>query len=596
MFPRVSTFKRGDKVYKNLRIVESYRDEGKVRQRTVANLGSLDSFTEADVDSIINGLCRIFDRPQPDETPGVESALSYGHVHAVLALWKELKLAQVIAKHSKRSRIKFDLVAHLQVMLTNRLCDPKSKLELLAWLEGVFIPGIDREQIQYHHLLRAMDWLIAHKEDLEKELCNQVLTLFDQKLDLVFYDLTSSYFETELTDELRKYGYSRDHRSDKPQVTIGLVTTRDGIPVSHHVFPGNTTDKATVQRVIRDLRLRFPLDRAVFVGDRGMLTRDNLEVIKAEGLDYIVALNQRRDKDVESFLVGFQYEVDDARPGWDAERKRYHATGELPEGCETEDQMLDQQRLFAEEVVNGRRLVFEHCESVSKISAQQRHKRLQRTEDGVTLVIGKLEEQDAGEPHQDPGPDGGSGRPAAGPQPVHEHHPQGHRGHHEGGGPGLYPLLGPGHAAVPHHEHQGAHHPRGPPLGSRGSGEPGGPAPDVEDGAGHHEPGAGHEERRQRLHREPDGQVGGAPDQVDGGQAQRHLGPGGRHEARADSQASIARFRSVPHRYPPASPTFRITRWHGISHATRFRATAPATARTARGRPSPSATSLYAAT
>ena len=95
MFPRVSTFKRGDKVYKNLRIVESYRDEGKVRQRTVANLGSLDSFTEADVDSIINGLCRIFDRPQPDATPGVESALSYGHVHAVLALWKELFRSEV---------------------------------------------------------------------------------------------------------------------------------------------------------------------------------------------------------------------------------------------------------------------------------------------------------------------------------------------------------------------------------------------------------------------------------------------------------------------------------------------------------------------
>jgi len=128
MFPRVSSFKRGDKVYKNLRIVESYRDEGKVRQRTIANLGSLDSFTDADVDSIINGLCRIFEQPMPDGQPGVETALSYGHVHAILALWRELKRAQTIDKQSRRSRIQLDLVAHLQVILANRLCDPRSKL------------------------------------------------------------------------------------------------------------------------------------------------------------------------------------------------------------------------------------------------------------------------------------------------------------------------------------------------------------------------------------------------------------------------------------------------------------------------------------
>ena len=122
--------------------------------------------------------------------------------------------------------------------------------------------------------------------------------LFDQQVDLVFYDITSTNFEGDRSiaeEDIRRYGYSRDHRFDRRQVTIGMVMTRDGIPLCHHVFPGNTVDKSTVAHVIKDLKSRFHLSRVIFVGDRGMLSEENLVTILNEELGFIMAHPLRRN-------------------------------------------------------------------------------------------------------------------------------------------------------------------------------------------------------------------------------------------------------------------------------------------------------------
>jgi transposase len=119
-----------------------------------------------------------------------------------------------------------------------------------------------------------------------------------EAVDLVFYDITSTYFEGErsiLDEDLRRYGYSRDHRWDRRQVVIGMVITADGIPLCHHVFPGNTADKTTVAEVVTDLKQRFNLKRVVFVGDRGMLSDANLEHILGEEVGFIVAHPLRKN-------------------------------------------------------------------------------------------------------------------------------------------------------------------------------------------------------------------------------------------------------------------------------------------------------------
>jgi transposase len=266
MFVRVVTSKQKHGTYRSVQIVESYRDPKKSKYpitRVIAHLGQVDSLTDRDVDNIINGVCKAIGRPTSKDA-ALECAWDFGHVFALLEIWKHLKVGTLLKQKAREAGQSFDLEAHIRLMVINRLCDPTSKLGLLQWLEGVYLPGIEREEVEYHHLLRAMDWLIDHKEELEKKIANRLLTLFDREVDLVFYDITSSYFEGDhsiTADDIRRYGYSRDHRPERRQVVIGVVMTRDGIPLCHHVFHGATPDKSTVQEVVRDLKERFGLKR-----------------------------------------------------------------------------------------------------------------------------------------------------------------------------------------------------------------------------------------------------------------------------------------------------------------------------------------------
>ena len=118
---------------------------------------------------------------------------------------------------------------------------------------------------------------------------------------MVLYDITSSYFEGE-DAEIGAYGYSRDHRPDRPQIVIGVVTSKEGIPFAHYVFEGNKVDKTTVKEVVDDLKERFGITHCIFVGDRGMVTRINLETIKDHEYDYIMGIRRHNSRIVRELL------------------------------------------------------------------------------------------------------------------------------------------------------------------------------------------------------------------------------------------------------------------------------------------------------
>jgi len=319
MYVRTVPSKQKHGTYHSVQIVESYRDRAKSKYpitRILANLGQADKLTDRDVDNIINGLCKILGRPTSEDATW-ESVWDFGHVFALLEIWKHLKIGTILKQKAKKTGQSFDLEAHIRLMVVNRLCDPTSKLGLLQWLEGVYLPGINRDEVEYHHLLRAMDWLIEHKEQVEKEIANSLLTLFNRDVDLVFYDITSSYFEGDHSiteDDIRRYGYSRDHRPERRQVVIGVVMTREGIPLCHHVFHGATPDKSTVREVVRDLKERFGLKRVIFVGDRGMLSEENLEYILEEDLGFIVCHRLRQNNEIKD-LITDTHEGLDTDPG-----------------------------------------------------------------------------------------------------------------------------------------------------------------------------------------------------------------------------------------------------------------------------------------
>ena len=301
MFIRIARQRRGEKEYKSLQIAESFRDpekDGAPRTRVLAHLGTLESLGEKQIEKLIVGLQRVIGKEISEEAIGeLLSAKDFGHVYAVCETWNRIGLSDVLDRCDLAGEATFPAADLVRLMVVNRVCDPCSKLALLDWLDGVHFPGYEETRPSYHHLLRAMDRLIAIKEEAEPRIAKRFLSIFDAQVDLVFYDITSTYFEGDrsiVDEDIRRYGYSRDGRFDRRQVTIGVVMTRDGIPLCHHVFPGNTVDKTTVAAVVKDLKSRFHLSRVIFVGDRGMLSDDNLETILSQDLGFIVAHPLRR--------------------------------------------------------------------------------------------------------------------------------------------------------------------------------------------------------------------------------------------------------------------------------------------------------------
>ena len=202
------------------------------------------------------------------------------------------------------------------VLLANRLIRPTSEHGLARWLETDFVcdrlgrrfvPDWQRQgRVQVNHRqlgawYRTLDGLIKVKDQIEVALYHRLRDLFSLKPDLVLFDITSTYFEGAGPEDFAKYGYSRDGKSQNVQVVVGVVMVA-GWPIAHHVWEGNRLDSTTVQEVVRDLQTRFSFARVIFVGDRGMVSEDNLEALQRDGHGYLVGLKRRRNAQLDAWL------------------------------------------------------------------------------------------------------------------------------------------------------------------------------------------------------------------------------------------------------------------------------------------------------
>ncbi|MFQ5974540.1 MAG: IS1634 family transposase, partial [Alphaproteobacteria bacterium] len=316
-----------------IRLVESYRDKGKNKQRTVANLGRKDLLLPH-LDSL-NRLLRGDGRPSDAVRIGDVKAVhawDWGPVLVARHLWRELGLEQILDQLApRRGRQTAPLADRVFALVANRLCRPGSEHRLARWLEHTFVcdrrgqpwqpqwrheaerrasraPRVRVQFRQLQHWYRTLDQLGPLKQEIERELFHRLRDLFSLKVDLVFYDLTSTYFEGHGPPRLGAHGYSRDGKGRRRQVLLGCVMV-DGWPIAHHVFAGNWRDSTTVPSVLADLEQRFGLGRIVFVGDRGMVTSDNLALLRQRAQGYIVGLQRRRREDV------YRY-IEQARGAW----------------------------------------------------------------------------------------------------------------------------------------------------------------------------------------------------------------------------------------------------------------------------------------
>jgi transposase len=312
-----------------VRVVEAYRDhDGKTRHRTIINLGRRDLLaTHLDLNKLgrlLHGDAVDDGRVARDDV-GAIGAWDWGPMLAARAMWSELGLAAVLdqlARPDRREAVR--LSDRALVLVANRLTAPGSEHALAQWLENDFVcdrrgrrfvaawrDDVERKasrtprvRVKAHQLAqwyRTLDQLLACKAQLEHALFLQLRDLFCLQVDIVFYDLTSTYFEGQGPSMLGAHGHSRDGKPRNPQVLVGLVMV-DGWPIAHHVFQGNWRDAKTVPEVLSDLEQRFGLKRVVFVADRGMVTSDNLDRLRGHGHGYIVGRNRRRSGEVFDYI------------------------------------------------------------------------------------------------------------------------------------------------------------------------------------------------------------------------------------------------------------------------------------------------------
>jgi transposase len=262
---------------------ESYRQEGKVRKRTLANLSHWPSELVSQFEQLLKGCSPL----EPlEETFEIVRSLPHGHVRAVLGTLQRLTLEKAIAQRATGNR---NLVV---AMIVTRILTPASKLTTARTLApqsctSTLAETLQVEGVSEDGLYRAMDWLLKRQSQIERRLAQQYL----QQGSLVLFDLSSTYLEGEHCP-LAKRGYNRDRKKGMVQIVFGVLCNAQGCPIAVEVFAGNTSDPTTLKNHLAKLKEEFNLKSGVLVGDRGMLPDKQIqtELKQTQGWEWITAL------------------------------------------------------------------------------------------------------------------------------------------------------------------------------------------------------------------------------------------------------------------------------------------------------------------
>jgi transposase len=300
-----------------LRLVESFREGNKVKQRIVAHLGRKDLLAPH-LDTLVRLLQAEAASPRWVSVDDISAprASTWGPILVARHLFERLSLHSILDASPVLLRHGQPLSERVFPLLANRLTRPGSEHALAQWLEDYYVctsagsrwlpvwkqsrrvkVGFDQLKLWY----RTLDDLLAQKERIEEQVYLELRNLFSLRPDLAFYDITSTYFEGAGPAGLGRFGYSRDGKPRNRQIVIGVVMM-EGWPIAHHVFAGNRLDQTTVKEVVEDLNARFDLNRVVFVGDRGMMTIGNVEELRKMQQGYLVGLQRRNRKDTSEYI------------------------------------------------------------------------------------------------------------------------------------------------------------------------------------------------------------------------------------------------------------------------------------------------------
>jgi transposase len=242
----------------------------------------------------------------------------FGDVYLGLYLWSKLGFAEFCKEHMTEGREEIPWAVMVSILVLARFCAPSSELQIAeSWYSKTALDdllGVPCEKINDDRLYRALDVLLSHKDDLCGHLQRRYGELFGATFDFLFYDITSTYFEgiAEGNPQARR-GYSRDGRPDCPQVCIGLVATKEGLPLAFEIFDGNRPDVTTTQEMVKAMEAKYGKANRVWVLDRGMVSEKNLEFMREANARYLVGTPKSMLKKFEQHLLDQTWE--EVQPG-----------------------------------------------------------------------------------------------------------------------------------------------------------------------------------------------------------------------------------------------------------------------------------------
>lgn len=305
-----------------IRIVESYRPNknSTPRHKTLLTLGKVEDIDVQKFVALIVRICQIKGVPLPAELQDVSihhiqetARLQYGIIAIIRRLSKIFELDKFLSTIQASSQTQFSITDVLELMIADRMLMPCSKLASYH-RQSEYLQHIPHTQKQTHalqHFYRTLDVLADNEDALKEHLFKVQRNLFSDELEVVFYDVTTLYFESEQEDELRKKGYSKDHRPHKTQVVLGVLV--DGLrnPLTYHIYEGNQFEGHTMEKAMEEMKKKYGVSKMIVVADSGMMSKQNIEMLKKLGVEYIIGepLKRLPEKVVEKIIESKQEEI-----------------------------------------------------------------------------------------------------------------------------------------------------------------------------------------------------------------------------------------------------------------------------------------------
>lgn len=273
-----------------LQIVQSYRENNEIKHKVIANLGRLDTLLANGLENIVKSLNKYLpNKENPNKlditTLEEKARVNYGYI-VYKTLWEKYSITELLKSLIINKRIKYELIEIVFSLVINRLLEPSSKLYHYNHRQHYLATD---DESKLHDIYRSLKVLSDNKEEIQKDIFEKNKNLFNMKVDIVLYDVTTFHYESQKVDELRNYGFSKANKINEVQVVMGLLVDTEGRPIGYELFSGNTFDGKTMIKVLQKLKEKYELNQIIIVADKGLNSKINLKEIKDAGFDYIVS-------------------------------------------------------------------------------------------------------------------------------------------------------------------------------------------------------------------------------------------------------------------------------------------------------------------